>query len=207
MYDVSQETFYSMDDYKELTPFTIPSRYNVNICLRLSGFRVTRIMEHCVLRFLIIILFEIATQSCRVCVSVCVFSNSHLQSYLHSEWIISRIAVRSNCVSNTEHHTHAFQRFDFLILPCQSRAKINGYYKLRNVTLSNLPHFFCLFFVCFSCTDISEDKNSLWHFIPFFLVAFPGIRGPLQPLRSRRRKRDVQMQQKPILLERNTITS
>lgn len=43
---------------------------------------------------------------------------------------------------------------------------------------------------------------------PFFLVAFPGIGGPLQPLRSRqRRRRDVQMQQKSILLERNTITT
>ncbi|MCJ8732669.1 hypothetical protein PDJAM_G00213950, partial [Pangasius djambal] len=35
-------------------------------------------------------------------------------------------AVRPNCFSNTEHHTHAFPRFDFLILQCQSRAKGSG---------------------------------------------------------------------------------
>lgn len=156
-------------------------------------------MEHCVLLLLIIIRFEIATRSW----SVCVFSNSHLQSYLHSEWIISRIDVRSNRVSNTEHNTHAFLRLDFLILQCQSRTKINGYYKLRNVPSPTSPTCFYLF-LCFSC---SEDKNSWWHFPPFLTRCFPRDRGPLQPLRSRQRRRDVQMQQKPLLLERNTITT
>lgn len=94
-----------------------------------------------------------------------------------------------------------------MILQCLSTAKINGYYKLRNVPPTTSHTFFSISFPV-SPAQMSQKARILCDILPpFFLVTFPGIRGPLQPLRSRQQRRDVQMQQKPILFERNIITA
>lgn len=62
--DLPQNTFHIMLKVIENwhSP-NIPPLYNMNICLRLAGVRVSRVMRHCVMQFLISIPFEIATQS------------------------------------------------------------------------------------------------------------------------------------------------